>query len=415
MEVVIVGGGIGGLTTAMFLHDRGHDVRVFEAVPEIKELGVGINLLPHAMRGLDMLGLLDPIADAGIAQKELGYFNRHGQQIWSEPRGVAAGYDWPQISIHRGRLQGILRQAALERLGEDRLLTDYRFTEFEESGGRVTAQFTNHAGDQRRGECSGDILVAVDGIHSRAREIFYPDEGKPRYSGVLMWRAACMAKPFLSGATMAVVGTIENRFVGYPIAQPDENGMLLTNWIAHLSRDELLGREDWSRRGRHEDFLPAFEDWRFDWLDVPTLYRSTADVFEFPMADRDPLPRWSFGRVTLLGDAAHPMYPIGSNGASQAILDAIALADALDHETDPVDALKAYESIRLPATAEVVRANRGQGPEIIIRMAEDRAPDGFDDIEDVIPVAEIEAIAASYKQTAGFSKEQLKPDEDRSQ
>lgn len=406
LEIIIAGGGIGGLTTAMILHDAGHSVRVFEAVSEIKELGVGINLLPHAVRTLTRLGIRDKVVATGIPTQELAYFNKHGQIIWREHRGISAGYLWPQVSIHRGRFQRLLLDAATERLGADRVRTDRRFVSFEESAGRVTAHFENRAGEAIE-EANGDILIAVDGIHSQARKLFYPDEGEPQYSGILMWRAVTPAKAFRTGATMAVIGHSTQRVVAYPISRPDEHGLTEMNWITHLTRPELLGREDWSREGKLEDFIGPFESWKYDWLDIPALCRGAEANYEFPMVDRDPLPRWSFGRVTLLGDAAHPMYPIGSNGASQAILDAEAIAEALKTHNDPVDALKAYETTRLPATAAIVTSNRGLGPEVVMQMAEDRAPGGFDNIEDVIPREELESIAAQYKQMAGFDKDQL--------
>ena len=400
-DVIIIGAGIGGLTTALMLHDKGIPVRVFEAVESVRELGVGINVLPHAIRHLAKVGLLDDVVRAGIQAKELSYFNKWGQPIWREPRGLDAGYKWPQVSIHRGRLQSVLFEAAKARIGEDRIFTGHRFTGFEEEGDGVTARFDGQP-DQH-----GSLLVAVDGIHSQARRLFYPDEGPPRYSGLFMWRAVSRGKPYLSGATMAVVGHQSVRFVGYPITVPDETGDCDINWIAHLLRPEMPEREDWSREGKLQDFLPEFGDWAYDWLDIPALYKSADTNYEFPMVDRDPLPQWSFGRVTLLGDAAHPMYPIGSNGASQAILDAAAVADALSEIEDPVAALKAYEAARLPATAAIVAANRQNGPEIVMQMAEDRAPQGFKHIEDVIPRAELEAITDKYRVLAGFDKEQL--------
>ena len=405
MRVLIAGGGIGGLTAALALQARGHAVEVFEATAEIRPLGVGINLLPHAVQVLDGLDLADRLLAQGVATRELAYFNRHGQPIWSEPRGRAAGYQVPQISVHRGRLQMTLLAAVRERLGEGALRTDRRLTGFTQDADGVVARLLD--GEGRETTAAGDLLIAADGIHSAVRRQFYPEEGAPVYSGRILWRGVTRAAPYMTGASMIMAGHHDQKFVAYPITTPNADGMATINWIAELRRAEMLNRENWNRAGRLEDFLPAFEDWQFDWLGVPALIRGAEAVYEFPMVDRDPVPRWSFGRVTMLGDAAHPMYPIGSNGASQAILDARALVEALDARPDPEAALTAYQDARLAPTAAIVLANRGNGPEQVMQLAEERAPDGFDDIETVIPRAELEGIAARYKQIAGFDRRQV--------
>ena len=405
MRVLIAGGGIGGLTAALALQARGHAVEVFEATAEIRPLGVGINLLPHAVQVLDGLDLADRLLAQGVATRELAYFNRHGQPIWSEPRGRAAGYQVPQISVHRGRLQMTLLAAVRERLGEGALRTDRRLTGFTQDADGVVARLLD--GEGRETTAAGDLLIAADGIHSAVRRQFYPEEGAPVYSGRILWRGVTRAAPYMTGASMIMAGHQDQKFVAYPITTPNADGMATINWIAELRRAEMLNRENWNRAGRLEDFLPAFEDWQFDWLGVPALIRGAEAVYEFPMVDRDPVPRWSFGRVTMLGDAAHPMYPIGSNGASQAILDARALVEALDARPDPEAALTAYQDARLAPTAAIVLANRGNGPEQVMQLAEERAPDGFDDIETVIPRAELEGIAARYKQIAGFDRRQV--------
>ena len=401
MEAIVIGGGIGGLTAALFLHRAGIGVRVFEAVPQIRELGVGINTLPHALRELDRLGLLHEVVAAGIPTQELVYFNKHGQLIWAEPRGLKAGYNWPQVSINRGRLQGVLLKAAQARIGADRIKAGHRFQSFEEKAGKVIAKFDNGA------TAEGDILIGADGIHSVVRKLFYPNQ-TPHYSGTCMWRSTSIGKPFRTGATMAVIGHHLQKFTTYPITGADADGNAVINWLARIPVPELPGPEDWNAMGRIEDIVKHYESWTFDWLDVPALMKRAKDVYVYPMIDRDPVPQWTFGRVTLLGDAAHPMYPIGSNGGSQAILDASALGAAFaEHAGDPVAALAAYEAVRRPATAGVVQANRGYGPEVVMEWAEERAPNGFTKIEDVIPRAELESVAARYRQTAGFDKDQL--------
>lgn len=397
MRVIIAGGGIGGLTLALALHQAGIDCEVFEQSAEIRPLGVGINVLPHAMRELTELGLQDRVAAAGIVTRELAYANRFGQMIWSEPRGRHAGYAWPQVSIHRGRLHMVLLEAARERLGEARIHLGARLEGFDQDDRGVTARFAN--GDVAQ----GDVLVAADGIHSVARTQFYPDEGPPLWDGAILWRATSIADPFLTGATMVGAGNRDVKFVVYPIADL-AGGRKLTNWIAELRVDpnQAWKREDWNRPGRIEDFINAFEDWRFDWLDIPALIRAAEAIYEFPMVDRNPLPRWTHGRVTLLGDAAHPLYPIGSNGASQGILDARTLALKLATVADPAAALEAYEAIRRPATAALLEATRGDGPDVVLDMAEARAPEGFTDIDAIFPMAERAEVAAHYKRLAGF-------------
>jgi 5-methylphenazine-1-carboxylate 1-monooxygenase len=409
MKALIVGGGIGGLTTALCLHEIGIEVRVFESVETIRPLGVGINLLPHAVRVLDKLGLLSRLAASAIATAELIYFNKFGQLIWREPRGLAAGYAWPQLSIHRGRLQAILLDEVQRRLGTDAVRTGCHLAEFEDRGREVFARFVNRESGATTASDTGDLLVGADGIHSCVRAAFFPDEGPPRSAGKMLWRAITETVPFLTGRSMIMAGHAAQKFVAYPICPlAATQGRTLINWVAELDvGTNIPERRDWNRRGSKADFASAFAGWRFDWLDIPALIKGAAEVFEFPMVDRDPLERWSFGRVTLLGDAAHPMYPVGSNGASQAVLDAEALAVALAATSDIASALRQSESERLPATAAVVHSNRNMGPEIVMQMVEERAPGGFKLLGDVITQSELEDVAARYKVIAGFDRDSL--------
>ncbi len=407
MRVLVAGAGIGGLTTALALQQRGIDVRVFESARELAPLGVGINLLPHAMAELAQLGLQDEIASLGVRTAELCYFNAHGQLIWREPRGLDAGYPVPQVSVHRGRLQLALFDAAKRRLPPGALRTGCHLDSFANEGASaVCASFTDRASGAIFEE-HADLLVAADGIHSAVRRQLDPDEGLPRWGGNILWRATSRGLPFLTGRSMIMAGSRARKFVAYPIDAPGDDGLCTINWIAELDRSEGAppAREDWNKRGAISEFLPAFADWRFGWLDVPALIRSAEAVFEFPMVDRDPLSRWTHGRATLLGDAAHPMYPIGSNGASQAILDARALADALAQEAGVDAALERYESARRPATAQVVLSNREHGPECVLDLAEERAPAGFARVDDVFAPGELAEIAARYKRVAGFAPE----------
>ena len=408
-DVLIVGGGIAGLATALSLHAEGIDVAVRESVPEIQPLGVGINLLPHAIRELDALGVLDELESVGIASTTLAYFSARGQLIWEESRGRAAGYQWPQLSLHRGTLQMVLHLTAVERLGADRVVPGRHLTAIDHHDSGATAHFECRDGSGGIESVDAGIVVAADGIHSTVRQQRFPHEGMPLWNGALLWRGAVEYDPILDGRTMVWAGHPDQKFVAYPIRNLD-NGKQLVNFIAEYRTDdrELLEREDWNRAGNLNDFAPRFDDWVFDWLDIPELLRAAPGTFLFPMVDRDPLDYWTEGRVTLIGDAAHPMYPIGSNGASQGILDARVLSGCIrSHRNDPDRALAIYEAHRRPATSAIVLANRGLGPEMPMRLVHERAPEGFDHINDVISPEEILEVTNGYRRTAGFALEAL--------
>jgi len=409
MKIIIAGAGIGGLTAAMCLHRAGFDVHVFEAVNEMRPLGVGINIQAGAVRILSGLGLEPALAATAIETRELRYANRHGQTIWADPRGRHAGLPWPQFSIHRGELQMILFRAAQEMLGADRIRFGRRIADFAQEQAKVTARFADRDGRIVE-EATADLLVAADGIHSAVRARFYPNEGPPKWQGILMWRGVTVGKPYLGGATMVQAGHHTQKFVCYPISRAHaERGEALINWICdlHMGDGALPSREDWNKPGKLEDFLPRFADWKFDWLDVPEVIRTAHTILEFPMVDRDPLPRWSQGRITLLGDAAHPMYPIGSNGASQAILDGEAITQELSVGDDPEAALKRYEERRLPPTARIVESNRRKGIDVMLDIVEQRAPQGFTNLESVLPSDELEKIVGDYKKLVAQDRETL--------
>lgn len=407
-EVLIVGAGIGGLTLALTLHRAGIACRVFEAVPEIKPLGVGINLLPHATRELAELGLLEPLAAVAVTTRESAFFNRHGQLIYREPAGRFAGYPYPQFSIHRGDLQTILLDAVRERLGADGVVTDRRCVGASQDDAGATAEFVDAAGE--RHAVRGSAIVACDGIHSAIRKQFYPDEGAPRYSGVNMWRGTIKAPPFLSGASMVRAGWLKHgKMVIYPIRDNvDAAGNQLVNWVAEIEAPKPA-RRDWNGAGRLEDFFPAFADWKFDWLDVAAMIEQTETILEYPMVDQDPLPRWTFGRITLLGDAAHPMVPRGSNGAGQAIVDARVLADRCGELGVCPEALQAYDRERVKATGDVVLMNRKAPPDKILQVVYERTQgQRFERIEDVVSVDELSQIANQYRTVAGFHPDAMK-------
>lgn len=408
VDVAIVGAGIGGLTAALSLNAAGFSCRVYEAAAEIKPLGVGINLLPHAVRVLDGLGLLDALAAAGVTTAASAFYNAHGQFVYSEPAGRLAGYRWPQFSIHRGDLQAVLLQAVRERLGLEAVVAGHRCAGFEQDDAGVTLRFEDGAG-QPCATAHAKIALACDGIHSAIRKQLYPDDGPPRYSGVNMWRGAVVMKPFLDGATMVRAGWLSvGKMVIYPIRDNvDGQGNQLVNWVAEIEAAQPA-RRDWNRQGSLDDFYPAFADWNFDWLDVAAMIRATDNILEYPMVDQDPLPRWSFGRVTLLGDAAHPMVPRGSNGAGQAILDAPCLVEQLQALGLTPEALSAYDRIRGKATADVVLMNRKAPPDAILKTVHERTGgQPFGAIEEVISHAELAAISDSYKNVAGLNKDAL--------
>jgi 2-polyprenyl-6-methoxyphenol hydroxylase-like FAD-dependent oxidoreductase len=411
MNAIIVGGGIGGLTLALFLHRAGIACKVYELAPQIRPLGVGINILPHAARELRDLGLDAALARVAILTRESAFFNRFGQLIYREPAGRFAGYDDPQYSIHRGELQKVLVDAVTERMGKQGIVTGWKCVGVDQDARAATAHFCDSSTGAPLASQHADIVVACDGLRSVVRKALHPDEGPPLYSGVNMWRGVSVWPPILSGASMIRAGWLTTgKMVIYPIRDNvDGRGRQLMNWVAELETTDYKTR-DWNRPGNLADFIGAFEQWHFDWLDVPQMIRSAQAVLEFPMVDQDPLPWWSRGRITLLGDAAHPMYPRGSNGAGQAILDARALADALVTHRDPIDALTAYEAKRLPFTAEVVRTNRKNPPDAILREVFERTGDQpFQRIEDVISHQELVALSDAYKRVAGFDKHSLSP------
>jgi 5-methylphenazine-1-carboxylate 1-monooxygenase len=410
MKALIVGGGIGGLAAALHLHRAGLDVEVYEQSGGVRELGVGINVLPPSVKQLLEFGLGDRLREQAIDVAELIYAHRLGQTIWSEPRGSEAGYAVPQYSVHRGRLQGMLAEAVRERIGETSLHTGHRLTSFEAEGPEAVAHFVDRNGEALP-SIGGDVLIGADGIHSAMRAQLFPDEGPPRWSGVMMWRGATEWPRFRDGRTVAIAGGNDAKLVLYPIGPGSTEETRLLNWAVCVKtgadNDPPPQRQDWSRPGRLEDLLPRLEVFSSPHVDLEGVVRATPEFYEFPMCDRDPLPYWTTGRATLLGDAAHPMYPMGSNGAGQALADCVSLAGHLGAGGGVEAALQAYQDERLPATAEVVQSNRRGGPERVIDEVQSRAPDGFAAIEDVVGHDELAAIVGGYAQMAGFSREQV--------
>jgi 2-polyprenyl-6-methoxyphenol hydroxylase-like FAD-dependent oxidoreductase len=412
MRVIIAGGGVGGLTAALALKRKGIEADVYEQSRNVGELGVGINTLPHAIKELADLGLLDALDATAIRTHELIYKNSHGQEILRQMRGLDAGYDYPQFSVHRGKLQKAILEHATAELGAQRIHAGHRLMRFSQDRNGIQATFEDRQSGQEV-TVEGDVLIGADGIHSTVRAHYHPDEGPPSWNGVVMWRGATWWQPFLTGRSMVIAGGMSAKLVLYPIFNDPEYhpGQTLLNWVVCAkvgdASSPLPVREDWSKPATLEDVLPHANAFTVSEVDLEALIRATPEFYVYPMCDRDPLDRWTDGRVTLLGDAAHPMYPVGSNGASQAILDARSLADHMAAHEDVREALAAYDAERRPATAAIVMANRKGGPECVIDLIEERAPDGFADISEIATPDELRALVGDYQQMAGFTPQQV--------
>ena len=399
MTVLIAGAGIAGLGLGLSLHQIGVPFRIYESVQTLAPLGVGINLQPNAVRELMEMGLGEMLDRVGLRTRDYGFYSRTGREIWTEPRGLEAGYDWPQYSVHRGKLQMALAEALTDRAGPECIVTDAAAVGFRTMDEGAVLMLR----DGR--EVQGKLVIGADGIHSALRAQMYPDEGAPIWNGAILWRGTTQGPPFLSGASMILGGHDTQRIVCYPITPPDpDTGLATLNWIAELKVDPAQGwrREDWNRAADISEFLPAFEDWNFDWLDVPGMIRGAQKVFEYPMVDRDPVESWTEGHVSLIGDAAHPTYPVGSNGASQAIMDGRVLGAKIIEHGVTAAALAAYEAEVRPRTTGVALANRGAGPIAVLQTVEDRSGGVFERIEDVMSHQEWADHAEAYKRIAGF-------------
>jgi 5-methylphenazine-1-carboxylate 1-monooxygenase len=403
-EIAIVGGGIAGLSLALNLHRHGIPCTVYERAPEVKELGVGITLLPHAMREFTALGVADELLAAGIESLDSCFFNRFGQLIYREERGKHAGYQYPEVMIHRGRLHMILYRAACALLGAERIRTDHDCVAVEQDDDGATVFFKEFSSGRTLPPVRAAAVIACDGISSVIRKQFYRAE-EVTFAGINTWRGVTRRKPILTGRTYMRVGSIfTGKIVIYPIVNDvDESGNQLINWMAEIKQD-TFDKNDWNKPGNLADFFPIYESWRFDWLDVAAMIRNADQILEYPMVDKDPVARWTFGRVTLAGDAAHPMYPRGSNGAAQGAIDARTLADCLAANDSPPAALVAYEQERRETTANVVRTNREHPPDFINIKVEELVGDRpFDNLDDYITQDELRALSENYKRVAGFS------------
>ena len=403
INIAIVGGGIAGLSFALGLHHRGIDCDVFESVSEVKEIGVGITLLPHGMRELAELGLQDALEAAGIENLESVFYTQHGQYVYKEPRGRHAGYALPEIGIHRGKLHRILFEAAIKRLGSDKVHTGMRCSGFVQNSDGVQLDFLN-THTNTIVSLEAQIAVACDGVNSVIRKQMHPDDALC-FAGINTWRGVTVHPPILTGKSYLRIGTVEvGKMVIYPIIDNvDGKGNQLVNWVAELQKPNAV-MNDWNRPGDPAVCAEIFKNWTFDFLNVPELILKADKVFEYPMVDKNALPFWTQGRVTLMGDAAHPMYPRGSNGSAQALIDARTLANQLSQHADPKEALKSYEALRLAPTAKVVETNRNVPPDFIIMKAEELSGGKpFRHIDDLISQDELRQISDNYKSVAGFA------------
>jgi 2-polyprenyl-6-methoxyphenol hydroxylase-like FAD-dependent oxidoreductase len=409
--VLVAGAGMGGLSVALTLHQIGVPCIVFESVPEIKALGVGINLQPNAVRELYELGFGKEALDTiGIQTQEFVLVGLNGNEVYSEWRGLKAGYKWPQYSVHRGGLQMLLYRAAIERLGADSIRTGLKVTGYRNrsDGSGVTALLKSRNGTVS--QVDGSLLIAADGLHSAVRQQMYPAQPPIQWGGAIMWRGVTKGKPIRTGASFVGLGTHRHRVVFYPISAPDpETGLADINWIAEITVDNSRGwpEGDWNKQVRHADFMHHFEHWNYKWIDIPRMLRGAAEVFEYPMIDRDPVPTWVEGSVVLLGDAAHVMYPTGSNGASQAIVDARVLGAAMLEHCVNSKALQAYDAQLCAEISQLILRNRGAGPFGLLNLLDDRCGGVFENIDDVIPKAERDEFMLRYKTAAGFAAEKL--------
>lgn len=402
MTVLIAGGGIGGLTAALSLHAAGMaDVQVLEAAPSIEAVGVGINLPPHATRELTELGLADRLAQLGIETSHLSYYDPSGHLIWAEPRGLSAGYRWPQYSVHRGQLQKLLLDAVHERLGAASVRTGCRVLSVRAELDKTLVMFRDLNGGEET--VSPSLLIGADGIRSTVRQHLFPQSRDLAWNGWVMWRGVTHAASFLDGATMVIVGDEVQRVVVYPIVRPGGGKPETLNWIiSRRGEGEALDRGNWNKPADPASLVRFVDGWSYDWLDIPSLVRNALAVYEYPMVDLDPLPCWTREHATLLGDAAHAMYPFGSNGASQAIIDARILALELASDPDHAAALLRYEARRRETTAKVQQANRRQTYEVMKRVSELARQRGFGNAAD-----ELMSVEAEYKRLAGFEVESL--------
>ncbi len=408
-KILIAGGGIAGLTLALTLHDIGVACTVFENVPELLPLGVGINLQPNAVRELEDLGIGEAELDkVGIPAREWALVGLNGRDVYSEPRGKGAGYRWHQYAVHRGAFHLLLYRHVIARLGPDAVRLGEKVSGYQKQpDGSVIAQITRKDGSQT--QATGRLLIGADGIHSAIRAQMHPDQPPIHWGGTIMWRGTAKGVPIRSGSSFVGLGTARHRVVFYPISAPDPDGLSDINWIAEKTYDD---QHDWQKSGWFRptplsEFAHEFDGFVYDWLDLPKLMAQSAMAYENPMIDRDPLPSWVDGPVALMGDAAHPMYPTGSNGASQAIIDTRVLGRHLVETGVTAQSLARYNDELCAPVGQLALRNRGDGPFGLLRLVDERCGGVFDTIDDVVSEEDRKQFMLAYQTAAGFARDAL--------
>jgi len=406
LSIIVAGGGIAGLTFALTCHEIGVDVQVFESVADLQPLGVGINLQPNAVKELYQLGLEDDLREIGIEAEEWALFYYGAHPIWVESRGTLAGYKWPQFSVHRGHFHMRLLERVRQRLGEAAVVGDARLIRYEHKADHVTAHFIRANGDEF--SVDGALLVGADGIHSTVRQQMFPHQGDVNWNGAIMWRGVSRYAPPRTKNSFVMVGGISQRFICYPLETPDSEGETLLNWIAELRPENMahIDRSDWNKEASPEAFMDKFADWDFEWLSVPDIVNCASGIWEYPMVDRDPVDHWVEGRVALMGDAAHAMFPHGSGGASQGIVDTRVMGACLLEHGVCEAALAAYQQRLLAPVNELVERNRGEGPLGVLFDIEAKVAAGTA-VSDAIDQDAVAVFMARYKQAAGTARDAL--------
>ena len=399
VEVAIIGGGIGGLATALYLHQANVRCQVYESADNFTQLGVGINLMSHAIRALGDLGLVEAVGKVAVEPEWRRYYNHHGQLIHRELTGRFAGYQWPHYSVHRGDLHEILLRAVHDRLGADTVHMCHRFTKLTQDQRGVTLHWADPHGEPLP-PTTATIAIGCDGVNSSVRRQFYPDEGRLAFGGINMWRGSSVYRPIVDGKSVILAGSMKyGKLVIYPMrTYPD--GSQLINGNGEV-RSEAAGPNAWNKSGNVEDFIWRYKDSSIEWVDFADLVSHADMVLEYPMVDRDPVERWTFDRVTLLGDAAHPMYPRSGNGAAQSILDAQCVA-RLIASLPPVEALATFQKERLEVVNKIVVSSRSSPPDLIIETVEKRTNgEPFEKLDDVISSAELQGIIDNFHRLTG--------------